>query len=159
MGEAPITVGRAVRCFVESHRVLVRHGIADIVGDYGEKIAEQTIGGRRMPPTCKDYDLIHSHYGNVQIKTRALLDRVNGARSNETRAVLGRNRCFDWLFHIILNRDMLVCNAILLPVSGVSDFADRNSGKISILQSQSVLGAIDLSVEARMAQVKLDEML
>ena len=109
-----------------------------------------------MPPTFKSYDLLHNKYGKIQIKTRALLDRVGAILSNETRAVVASNRNFDWLFHIVLDRDMMVRDAILVPIKVVSVVADSNSGKLSIEQSRGARGAIDLTNLARDAQIKLN---
>lgn len=151
-----MNVGAAVQQFVDAHRCLVRCGINDFVGSYGERIAEIAIGGKLMPPTFKAFDLKHPEYGRVQIKTRAMLDRLEGALSNETRAVIGKNRGFDWLFHLVLNRDLMVVAAILAPIDELSCKLESSSGKIAIEKTRILAGAVDVTLDARRAQVILN---
>ena len=152
-----MTIGEAIKLYVLAHRRLVEAGITDFVGTYGEYLAQHAIGGNLMPPVYEAYDLEHPHYGRVQIKARALLDRVGGVRSTETRAVLKQNRDFDWLLHIVFDRDMVVRDAVLAPLSSLKQVVDRNSGKVSIQQTRAALGSLDITNQLRAAQLTLNQ--
>ncbi|MCE8525798.1 hypothetical protein KBY23_11040 [Ruegeria pomeroyi] len=152
-----MNIGQARELFVQAHNVIAQKGIASFDGDYGELIVQAAIGGQLMPPTFKDYDLEHPEYGRVQVKTRTLLDRTNHRANTETRAVLGKNRAFDHLAHLVLDRNLCVMDCVLVPLSAIHMHLDRTNGKISLKDSLQSPGAINISREAIAAQASIDD--
>ncbi|SMX23830.1 hypothetical protein [Boseongicola aestuarii] len=151
-------IGQARELYVEAHNAIAEKGIASFDGDYGELIVQAAIGGKLIPPTFKDYDLEHPEYGRVQVKTRTLLDRTNKRPNTATCAVFGKNRPFDHLAHLAMDRILGVRGCLIVPLMRVHKHLQRTKGKISFKGSQLSEGALDVSKEAVTAQAKIDEM-
>lgn len=143
--------------YVQAHRALLSHGISDFHGDYGEHVVRATIGGKLMPPTFKAFDIDHPEYGRVQVKTRTLLDRTQNRKNTETRAVVGKNRHFDYLAHLVLDRNLDVSCCILVSLAAIWDHLDNTNGKIKIEDTRASADAFDLTEPAKAAQKLLDE--
>ena len=133
---------QAIEAQLGVERFLLSHGLRDLVGDYGEFLAHQAIGGRLMPPVTKHYDIEHPNYGLVQVKTRRLGERVGGRKCCETRAVFKSGYAFDTLFHIILGEKFEVLHAATAPRSEVEPVARSKSNKIPIETTKALSGGI-----------------
>jgi hypothetical protein len=151
-----MNIGEARTLHVQAHNAILEHGISNFLGDYGEIIVLETIGGRLMLPTFKGYDIKHPKYGRVQVKTRTLLDRSNTRVSLETRAVVGKNRDFDYLAHLVLDRELVVRDFVLVPLASINSHFDTTKGKIKVEDSRKAKGAEDMTSKARAAQTVVD---
>lgn len=101
---------QAISNQAEIVRFLADQGIKDLVGDYGELLTQQALGGVRMNAVNQGYDIQHPEYRRIEVKTRKWELQKDGSVRKEDRAVgfKGKEEQLEWLAHIILGTDFKV---------------------------------------------------
>ena len=148
----------AINAQVNINNFLKTCGIKDLVGDYGELIVENTIGGKRQNAVNQGFDIMHDKYNRIEVKTRKYKRNASNKLVKENRAVgfTGKKDNFDWLAHIILDEEYRVIAACLAKYDEVWPIIQSSSGKISYSQSLNSRDSKNITEEAQAIQRTLN---
>ncbi|WP_445776550.1 hypothetical protein [Shewanella sp.] len=151
------TLSQAIKKQAEINKFLAQNGIKDLVGDYGELLAYTGLGGKRENAVNQGYDILHSEFGRIEVKTRKYEMLQSGAIRKENRAVgfKGKENGFDHLLHIVLDVDFSIVSACLCKYQDVWSEIEKTTGKVSYSKSSSLPSSIDITNELKAAQQKL----
>lgn len=147
-------IAQAIKEQVRIDRHLRSHGVKDLVGDYGEILAQKALGGARTPPTTEGHDIDHPTHGRIQVKTRKYELQRDGKVRKEDRAVgfkADKPNQFDWLCHIVLDIDYTVVGASLVAHGCAWPEIMGKSMKIKYAKSCSLPSSIDITTKVRHA--------
>jgi len=65
----PITnLQEAINAQIELDEFLKNYDLKDLVGDYGELIVQNAIGGERQKAVNQGFDIMHEKYNRIEVK-------------------------------------------------------------------------------------------
>lgn len=139
------------------NRYLAKNGIKDLVGDFGEILVHEALGGVRQSPTNKGFDLLNDVYKRVEVKTRKYEIKQDGTFRKENRAVGfdGKQDSFDWLAHVVLDVDFTVLHGCLVRYEDVWPEILKTTMKVGYSKSSKLKSSIDITEELKTAQNNL----
>jgi hypothetical protein len=89
------------------------------VGDHAVQLIEWYLGGKRMRPSNKGFDLLLPDGRRVEVKARCVMS-YNGSRILASDIRCLQEKQFDLLAMVILHADLTVARAFLIPYSVVA---------------------------------------
>ncbi|MCK5537125.1 MAG: hypothetical protein KAI79_09870 [Bacteroidales bacterium] len=151
-------IQEAINIQIDINKFLEQYNIKDLVGDYGELIIQNTIGGERQKAVNQGFDIMHEKYHRIEVKTRKYKRDKDGNVKKENRAVgfKGKENNFDWLAHLILDEEFNVLSACMAKYDEVWPEIQRLSNKVSYKTSSELPSSFDITNEAIAAQNKLN---
>jgi len=154
---AVTSLQEAISAQADINRFLARSGIKDLVGDYGELLAQEALGGHRKNAVNRGFDIQHPELGRVEVKTRKYELLQDGTVRKESRAVgfAGKESSFDWLAHVVLDTDFSVVGACLVSYHDVWPEILRTTGKVGFPTSSRLPSSKNVTEMFREAQLKL----
>jgi len=156
----PITsLEEAVKYQTQINKFLASNGIRDLVGDYGEFIVHNAIGGEKQSAVNQGFDIKNEKYGRVEVKTRKYELKKNGTVKKESRAVgfKGKENNFDWLAHVILDIEFNVVSACLAKYDEVWPEVQRTKDKVGFSTSSKLPSSIDITETLKGAQIEFNK--
>ena len=147
----------AITTQAEINRFLAENGIKDLVGDYGELLVHEALGGQRQNAVNQGFDIDHNEYKRIEVKTRKYELLQDGGVRKENRAVgfKGKEASFDWLAHIVLDVNFAVVAGCLAAYQDVWPEVQRTKDKVGYATSSKLPSSIDITVKLQAAQKKL----
>jgi len=147
----------AISYQAEINRFLAKNGIKDLVGDYGELLVHRALGGRRQNAVNQGFDIDHSEYKRIEVKTRKYELVQDGSVRKENRAVgfKGKENGFDWLAHVILDVNFSVVGGCLVSYQDVWPEVQRTIDKVSFATSSRLPSSINITDKLNKAQQEL----
>ena len=147
----------AIATQAEINRFLAKSGIKDLVGDYGELLVHKALGGRRENAVNQGFDIEHSEYKRIEVKTRKYELLQDGGVRKENRAVgfKGKEEGFDWLAHVVLDVNFLVVAGCLVSYPDVWPEVQRTKDKVGFSTSSKLPSSIDITNRLQQAQLEL----
>jgi len=155
----PITsLEEAIRYQTKINKFLANNGIRDLVGDYGELIVHNAIGGKKQSAVNQGFDIRNEKYGRVEVKTRKYELKQDGTVKKEIRAVgfKGKENNFDWLAHVILDIEFNVVCACLAKYDEVWPEVQRTKDKVGFSTSSKLPSSIDITKALQCAQIEFN---
>lgn len=151
------SLNAAITAQAEINRFLARQGIKDLVGDYGEMLVHQALGGTRQNAVNQGFDIQHPEHGRIEVKTRKYELLQHGGIKKESRAVgfKGKEHGFDWLAHVVLDTDFTVVSACLAAYHEVWPEIQRTKDKVGYTTSSRLPASRDITARLRAAQQAL----
>lgn len=153
-GEMSIkSLEEAIASQLEINRYLARNGIKDLVGDYGEVLVHEALGGFRKNAVNQGFDIQHPKYNRIEVKTRKFELLRNGNVKKENRAVgfKGKENGFDWLAHVILDVDFSVVDGCLVSYQDVWPEIQRTKDKVGFSTSSKLPSSLNITHELQNA--------
>jgi hypothetical protein len=149
----------ALRYQTQINKFLVSNGIRDLVGDYGEFIVQNAIGGEKQSVVSQGFGIRNEKYGRVEVKTRKYELKQDGTVRKENRAVgfKGKENNFDWLAHVILDIEFNVVSACLSKYDEVWPEVQRTKDKVGFSTSSKLPGSIDITETLKNAQIEFNK--
>jgi hypothetical protein len=92
------------------------------IGDHGVQLVEQCLGGKRMRPSNKGFDLLLPDGRRVEVKARCIIE-YTGSRILASDIRCLKKKQFDLLAMIIFHCDLTVAQAFLIPHQVVAERA------------------------------------
>lgn len=147
----------AIASQAEINRFLAKSGIKDLVGDYGELLIHEALGGTRENAVNQGFDIQHPQYKRIEVKTRKYELLQSGGVRKEGRAVgfKGKENGFDWLAHIVLDVDFSVVGGCLVSYKDVWPEVQRTKDKVGFSTSSKLPSSINITSLLREAQKAL----
>lgn len=151
------TLEEAVSAQAAINRFLASQSIKDLVGDYGEILAQKALGGARQTAVTKGFDILHPELNRIEVKTRQYELLSDGTIRKESRAVgfKGKEGGFDWLVHVVLDPHFYVVGACCVNYRDVWPEVLRTKDKIGFPTSSRLPSSYDITEKLRTAQREL----
>ncbi len=156
----PITsLEEVIKIQTKINKFLASNGIRDLVGDYGEFIVHNAIGGEKQNTVNQGFDIKNEKYGRVEVKTRKYELKQDGTVRKENRAVgfKGKENNFDWLAHVILDTEFNVVSACLARYDEVWPEVQRTKDKVGFSTSSKLPSSINVTEMLQSAQIEFNK--
>ncbi|WP_153448924.1 hypothetical protein [Vibrio algicola] len=149
----------AIESQIEINQFLSKNGIRDLVGDYGEFLVLEALGGEKQTAVTQGFDIKNKKFGKIEVKTRKYELKQDGSIKKENRAVgfKGKEEQFDWLAHIVLDVNFKVVKACLAVYAEVWPEVQRTKDKIGFATSSKLESSIDITLKIQDAQMSLNK--